>query len=80
MEGWETQPYDRASIGLLMIARARAASEGRDFVTPDDVKTFAPAVLRHRLLLHPDAELEGTTADDCVESILREAPVPRALD
>ncbi len=70
----------RASIGLLMIARARAASEGRDFVTPDDVKTFAPAVLRHRLLLHPDAELEGTTADDCVESILREAPVPRALD
>jgi MoxR-like ATPase len=70
----------RASIGLLMTARARAASEGRDFVTPDDVKTFAPAVLRHRLLLHPDAELEGTTADDCVESILREAPVPKALD
>ncbi|MEZ4374938.1 MAG: MoxR family ATPase [Polyangiaceae bacterium] len=67
----------RASIGLLTTARARAAAEGRDFVVPDDVKMFAPGVLRHRLLLHPDAELEGTTADDCVEGILREAPVPR---
>ncbi|MCA9641067.1 MAG: MoxR family ATPase, partial [Myxococcales bacterium] len=67
----------RASIGLLTTARARAAAEGRDFVVPDDVKVFAPGVLRHRLILHPDAELEGTTADDCVEGILREAPVPR---
>ncbi len=54
----------RASIGLLVTARARAASESRDFVTPDDVKMLAPAVLRHRLVLHPDAELEGVTADD----------------
>jgi MoxR-like ATPase len=67
----------RGSIGLLASARARAASEGRDFVTPDDVKAFAPAVLRHRLILHPDAEIEGTSADDCVEDILREAKVPR---
>ncbi|MBX3183286.1 MAG: MoxR family ATPase [Polyangiaceae bacterium] len=66
----------RASIGLLVTARARAASQGRDFVIPDDVKVFAPGVLRHRLILHPDAELEGTTADDCVEAILRAAPVP----
>ncbi|HVK64339.1 MAG TPA: MoxR family ATPase [Polyangium sp.] len=67
----------RGSIGLLGSSRARAASEGRDFVTPDDVKALAPAVLRHRLILHPDAEIEGTSADDCVEDILREAKVPR---
>ncbi len=67
----------RASIALLITARAQAAAEGRDFVIPDDVKSFAPAVLRHRLILHPDAELENVTADNCVESILREAKVPK---
>ena len=69
----------RGSIGLLSTARAMAASEGRDFVIPDDVKALAPAVLRHRLILHPDAEIEGVSADDCVEDILREAKVPKAL-
>jgi MoxR-like ATPase len=67
----------RASIGLLAVARALAASEGRDFVIPDDVKALAPAVLRHRLILNPDAEIEGVSADDCVEDILREAKVPK---
>lgn len=67
----------RASIGLLAIARARAVWEGRDFVIPDDVKSYARAVLRHRLLLQPDAELEGVTADTCVEAVLREVPVPK---
>lgn len=67
----------RASVSLLMSARAQAASEGRDYVIPDDVKALARPVLRHRLLLHPDAELENVTADDCVESILREARVPK---
>ncbi|NVB38314.1 MoxR family ATPase [Pseudenhygromyxa sp. WMMC2535] len=67
----------RASISLLNCARARAASEGRDFVIPDDVKWLAPAILRHRLVLHPDAEIEGVTADDCVQTILREATVPQ---
>jgi MoxR-like ATPase len=67
----------RASIGLLSVARALAASEGREFVIPDDVKALAPAVLRHRLILHPDAEIEGISADDCVEDILREAKVPK---
>src|SRR5262249_37654056 len=57
----------RASIALLTSARAQAASEGRDFVIPDDVKSLAPGVLRHRVVLHPDAEIEGTTPDDCVE-------------
>ncbi len=54
-----------------------AASEGRDYVIPDDVKALCPAVLRHRLILHPDAEIEGVSADDCVEDILREAKVPK---
>jgi MoxR-like ATPase len=67
----------RASIGLLAVARALAAGEGRGFVIPDDVKALAPAVLRHRLILHPDAEIEGVSADDCVEDILREAKVPK---
>jgi MoxR-like ATPase len=67
----------RASIGLLAAARALAASEGRGFVIPDDVKALAPAVMRHRLILHPDAEIEGVSADDCVAEILREAKVPR---
>jgi MoxR-like ATPase len=67
----------RASIALLTCGRARAASQARPYVNPDDVKSLAPAILRHRLILHPDAEIEGVTADDCVQSILREVPVPR---
>jgi MoxR-like ATPase len=67
----------RASIGLLAVARALAATEGREFVIPDDVKALAPAVMRHRLILHPDAEIEGVSADDCVAEILREAKVPK---
>ncbi|MBN1609218.1 MAG: MoxR family ATPase [Polyangiaceae bacterium] len=67
----------RASLGLTAVARAKAASQGRDYVTPDDVKSCGAAVLRHRLLLHPDAELENVRPDDCIESILREVPVPR---
>jgi MoxR-like ATPase len=67
----------RASIALLTCARARAASQGRAYVIPDDIKSLAPAILRHRLVLHPDAEIEGVTPDDCVEAILREAPVPQ---
>jgi MoxR-like ATPase len=66
----------RGSIGLLAAARASAASEGREFVIPDDVKSFASPVLRHRILLHPDAEIEGLRPDDCVEEILRETKVP----
>jgi MoxR-like ATPase len=68
----------RASIGLLACSRARAAAERRDFVTPDDIKALAPAILRHRLMLHPDAEIEGVSADDCIDAILREADVPKS--
>jgi MoxR-like ATPase len=69
----------RASIGLLNTSRIQAAVAGRDFVTPDDVKAFASSVLRHRLLLQPDAELEGIRADDVIDSILKEAPVPKTV-
>lgn len=69
----------RASLALLACARARAAARGRDFTIPDDVKALAPAVLRHRLVLHPDAELEGKTPDDCVSEILREVHAPGAV-
>jgi MoxR-like ATPase len=67
----------RASIGLLGVSRAQALLRGRDFVVPDDVKSHAHAVLRHRLILQPDAELEGTSADTCIDAILREVPVPK---
>jgi MoxR-like ATPase len=69
----------RASIALLQGAQARAASRGRDFVIPDDVKSLAPAVLRHRVGLQPDAEIEGMSTDDCVAEILREVRVPETI-
>jgi MoxR-like ATPase len=69
----------RGSLGLVAAARAHAAVSGRDFVIPDDVKAFAAPVLRHRVLLHPDAELQNIGADDCIESILREVPVPQGI-
>jgi len=69
----------RASIALLQVSRVQAAVAGRDFVVPDDVKSLAPAVLRHRVGLSPDAEIEGVTTDDCVADVLRETPVPKGL-
>jgi MoxR-like ATPase len=67
----------RASIALLKAAQVIAASEGRDFVTPDDVKPMVTPVLRHRVMLHPDAQLQGIAADERIEDILRAVPVPR---
>jgi MoxR-like ATPase len=69
----------RASIALLAGAQARAASAGRPFVIPDDVKALAPAAIRHRVGLQPDAEIEGVSADDCVAEILREVRVPATI-
>ncbi|HWB80986.1 MAG TPA: MoxR family ATPase [Nannocystaceae bacterium] len=67
----------RGSIALAIAARARAGADGRDFVTPDDVKSLAPAVLRHRVILQPEAEFEGITSDRCIEAILGETRVPK---
>jgi MoxR-like ATPase len=69
----------RGSIGLLAGARARAASQGRAFVVPDDVKALVLPVLRHRIVMHPDAELEGVTPDDCIGGIVNEVVVPQSV-
>jgi MoxR-like ATPase len=67
----------RAAVHLLAVARAAARVEERDYVTPDDVIRMAKPVLRHRLLLRPEAELERYTADDAVETAIGTVPVPR---
>jgi MoxR-like ATPase len=67
----------RAAVHLLAAARAMARLSNRDYVTPDDVVSIAPAVLRHRLLLHPEAELERYRPDDAVKAALAAVPVPR---
>ncbi len=67
----------RASIALLGVGKALAAMRGRDFMIPDDVKAIAPATLRHRLLLRPEAEIEGVSADRVIENILDGLEVPR---
>ncbi len=67
----------RASIALLKTAQVVAASQGRTFVTPDDVKPMAAPVLRHRLMLHPDAQLQGVSADDRIADIVTRVAVPR---
>jgi MoxR-like ATPase len=67
----------RAGVNLLLAAKATAALEGRDFLIPDDVKAAAPAVLRHRLLLKPEADLEGINADQVIAEILAAVEVPK---
>jgi MoxR-like ATPase len=67
----------RASIGILNGAKALAAMRGRDFVTPEDIVFITPAVLRHRLVLTPEREMEGTTADDIIAEIVKSIEVPR---
>jgi MoxR-like ATPase len=67
----------RASVHLLAAAKAWARLEGRDFATPDDVAAMARPVLRHRILLRPEAELERFTPDDAIEAALKVVPVPR---
>jgi len=67
----------RGAVHLLAASKAAARLAGRDFVTPDDVVAVAPAVLRHRLQLRPEAELERYTADDAVATAISTVPVPR---
>jgi MoxR-like ATPase len=67
----------RASTSLLLVAKAFAAREGRDFVIPDDVKEAALPVLRHRLVLRPEAELEGLDADRVVTDVLAATALPK---
>ncbi|WP_242434532.1 AAA family ATPase [Hymenobacter amundsenii] len=67
----------RASLALLNGAKALAALRGRDFITPEDIQYLAPMVLRHRLQLTPEREMEGGTPDDIVKQILQQIEVPR---
>ncbi len=67
----------RAAVHLLAASKAAARLGGRDFVTPDDVTRMALPVLRHRLILSPEAELERYRADDAVRAALSSVPVPR---
>jgi MoxR-like ATPase len=67
----------RGATALLATARSWAWLSGRNYVTPDDVKAMARSTLRHRVMLRPEAELEGTTADGVLEGILASVPVPR---
>jgi len=67
----------RATQALLLACRAFAAIEGRDFVTPDDIKAMAAPVMEHRLILRPEYEIEGLTVVEVVQEILQDITVPR---
>lgn len=67
----------RAGLHLLLGARAWAAIDGRDFVTPDDVKTLAGPVCAHRIVLHADAQVDGVSAQAVIDDVLRRVEVPR---
>ncbi|MDY7036258.1 MAG: MoxR family ATPase [Thermodesulfobacteriota bacterium] len=67
----------RATQALLLSGRALAAIEGRDFVTPDDIKSMAVPVLEHRLILRPEYEIEGLTVMEVINHILQDVAVPR---
>jgi MoxR-like ATPase len=67
----------RATQALLLAGRANAAIDGRDFVTPDDIRTLANGILEHRLILRPEFEIEGTDTLSVIRKILDQVPVPR---
>jgi len=73
----ETGASPRAGAMLAGAARARAALDGRDFVIPDDVKALAPALLRHRVILSPAAEINGRKVEDIVMAIIETIEAPR---
>ena len=67
----------RASVAMLNGAKAMAALQGRDFISPDDVREVAPPVLRHRLLLTPEQEMEGRDVDEVITRVVEQVEVPR---
>jgi len=67
----------RASLAIMNASKALAAMNGKDFVTPDDIKKVAPSVLRHRIILTPEREMEGLTPDKIVQQIVETIEVPR---
>jgi MoxR-like ATPase len=67
----------RAAVGLFFVARALAGMDGRDFLLPDDVKAAALPVLRHRILLKPEADLEGLSSDQVIRQVIAAVEVPK---
>ena len=67
----------RAAISLMAVAKAMAAMDGRDYLVPDDVKSAALPVLRHRIMLRPEAELEGFSTDQAITDVLKVVEIPR---
>ena len=67
----------RAAIMLLQAAKALALLRAKDYVTPDEIQLMALPVLRHRIRLTPEAEIEGLTADSCIQSLLAQVDIPR---
>ena len=76
-QGIEVGASPRGSVALFQTARIRALFNGRTFVTPDDVKDMVLPVLRHRVILDPEAEIEGEKTDDCLRRIIDNTEVPR---
>ena len=67
----------RASVALLKLSQAAALLDGRDYVVPDDVKSLAAPVLRHRVMVAPELELEGVSADDALATLIQRVEAPR---
>lgn len=67
----------RASLAILSMAKAMAAMNGRDFVNPDDIKRIIPAVLKHRIILTPEKEMEGITVKEVIKQLIEQVEVPR---
>ena len=67
----------RASLAIMNASKAMAAINGRDFVTPDDILEVVPPVLRHRIILSPDKEMEGVTEDNVIKQIIHSLDIPR---
>jgi MoxR-like ATPase len=67
----------RASLAIMHAAKAIAAMHGRDFVTPEDILEVVPSVLRHRIILSPDKEMEGITEDEVIKQIIQSMEIPR---
>ncbi len=67
----------RATQALLLSSRAYAAIQGRDFVTPDDMRAMAYPVLTHRIVLRPEYEIEGVTVEEAIGKLLEKVAVPR---
>jgi MoxR-like ATPase len=67
----------RASLAVMNASKAMAAVNGRDFVTPEDILDVIPPVLRHRIILAPDKEMEGVTEDAVLKQIIQTMDIPR---